>query len=84
MINELNSSGAVHLETLDGEQMANFINGSRVRLYNEPLTQEMMNRMDTAVSAHGKIDSLMKTRSKGREEEERSKCRNGHTAKQAV
>ena len=38
VINELNSSGAVHLETLDGEQMANFINGSRLRLYNEPLT----------------------------------------------
>ena len=31
VINTITSGGAVRLETLDGEQMANFINGSRLR-----------------------------------------------------
>ena len=36
VINELSLSGAVRLETLDGEPMANYINGSRLKLYHEP------------------------------------------------
>ena len=60
VINELNSSGAVRLETLDGEQMDNFINGSHLRLYNEPLTQEMMNRMDAAKTRQARAALLKK------------------------
>ena len=60
VINELNSSGAIHLETLDGEQMANFINGSRLRLYNEPLTQEMMNCMEAAKTRQARAALLKK------------------------
>ena len=48
VINELSPSGAVHLETLDGEQMTDFINGIHIRQYLEPLTQEMMDRMHDA------------------------------------
>ena len=60
MVNELNSSGAVRLETLDGEQMANFINGSRLRRYHEPLTQEMMDRMQAAKTRKARADLLKK------------------------
>ena len=60
VINELNSSGAVRLETLDGEQMANFINGSCLRLYNEPLTQEMMNCMEAAKTRQARATLLKK------------------------
>ena len=37
--------GAVCLETLDGEPMANFINGSCLKRFHEPLTQEMLEKM---------------------------------------
>ena len=60
VINELNSSGAVHLETLDGEQMANFINDSHLRLYHEPLTQEMMNQMQAAKMQQARAALLKK------------------------
>ena len=60
VINELKSSGAVRLETLDGEQMVSFINGSRLRLYNEPLTQEMMDRMNVAKTRHARAALLKK------------------------
>lgn len=36
------------MEILDGEQVTNFINSSHLRLYHEPLTQEMMNQMQAA------------------------------------
>ena len=48
MINSISPSGLVRLETLDGEPMANYINGSRLRVYNEPLTFDMLNRMHAA------------------------------------
>ena len=35
----------MQLETLDGEPMANYINGSRLKLYHEPLTLEMFDSM---------------------------------------
>ena len=37
VVNQLLSSGAVRLETLEGAEMPNFINGSRLKLYEEPL-----------------------------------------------
>ena len=60
VINELNLSGAVRLETLDGEQMANFINGSRLRFYNEPLMQEIMNHMDATKTQQVRATLLKK------------------------
>ena len=49
-INEIFPSGVGILETLDGEIMANWINGSRLRLYNLPLIIEMLERMHVAKS----------------------------------
>ena len=40
MISGLSSSGAVKLSTLDGEEMANWISGCRIKKYNTPLTIE--------------------------------------------
>ena len=48
VINSISPSGLVRLETLDGEPMANYINGSWLRVYNEPLTMEMLNRLHAA------------------------------------
>lgn len=38
----------MHLETLAGEVMANFMNGSRLKKYNEPLTENMLCQMHEA------------------------------------
>ena len=48
MINAITNGGAVRLETLDGQQMANFINGSRLRRYQEPLTEDILARLHAA------------------------------------
>ena len=45
---EISPSGTVYLETLDREPMANFINGSCLRMHHEPLTDEMLEKMHTA------------------------------------
>ena len=56
---EITPSGTVHLETLDGEPMANFINGSRLCVYLEPLTDEMLARMHAAKN-HKEAQERMK------------------------
>ena len=38
MISRLSFSGAVKLSTLDGEEMANWISGCKIKKYNTPLT----------------------------------------------
>ena len=48
VVSELTSSGAVRLETLEGAQMSNFINGSRLKKYELPLTEEMLNSLHRA------------------------------------
>ena len=58
VINSISPSGLVRLETLDSESMANYINGSRLHVYNEPLTLDMLNRMHAAKNkkeAHHKM-----------------------------
>ena len=45
VINEITNGGAVRLETLDGEPMGSFINGSRLKRFHEPLTDNMLERM---------------------------------------
>ena len=48
VVSELTSSGAVRLETLEGAQMPNFINGSRLKKYKEPLTEDMLQQLHAA------------------------------------
>ena len=45
VIHNLSPSRAVHLATLDGEPMASWISGCRLKKYYEPLTQEILNRL---------------------------------------
>lgn len=48
MISELIVSGAVYLETFDGEPMANFINANRLKRLEQPLTEEMLQQLHIA------------------------------------
>ena len=48
VINEITNGGAVRLETLDGEPMSTFINGSRLKRFHEPLTEAMLECMHAA------------------------------------
>ena len=48
VIHQLSASGAVQLATLDGEPMANWISGCRVKKYHEPLTPEILQRLHNA------------------------------------
>ena len=45
VIHDLSTSGAVHLATLDGEPMSNWISGCRLKKYNEPLTDDILKRL---------------------------------------
>lgn len=51
VIHTITNGGAVRLETLDGVQMTNFINGSRLRRYMGPLTDEILERSHAAKNA---------------------------------
>lgn len=48
VIHELSNSGAVHLSTLDGELMPNWISGCRLKKYHEPLTMDILERIHAA------------------------------------
>ena len=48
VIEEISSSGAVKLSTLDGEIMSNWISGCRIKKYHLPLTNDMLERMHAA------------------------------------
>ena len=48
VIEEISASGAVKLSTLDGEAMSNWISGCRIKKYELPLTNEMLERMHEA------------------------------------
>ena len=50
IINEISNGGAVRLETLEGGLMGTFINGSWLKRFHEPLTQDMLERMHVAKS----------------------------------
>ena len=77
VINSISPSGLARLETLDGEPMANYINGSRLHVYNEPLTLDMLNRMHAAKNkkeAHQKMIKEAQEEAK----EQVQKLRNKH------
>ena len=42
VINEINVSRAVRLETFNGKPMANYINGIPLKRYEEPLREETL------------------------------------------
>ncbi|MCO5607683.1 hypothetical protein L7F22_061881 [Adiantum nelumboides] len=48
VIEDVFPSGAVKLSTLDGEPMANWISGCRLKKYHLPLTHELLERMHAA------------------------------------
>ena len=48
VISRLSSSGVVKLSTVDGKEMANWISGCRIKKYELPLTNEMLERMHEA------------------------------------
>ena len=48
VINDITSGGVVRLETLDNEPMADFINGSCLKSFHEPLTEQMLEKMHAA------------------------------------
>ena len=60
VINKITSGGAICLETLDGEPMANFINGSSLKHFHEPLTQEMLERMHAAKTRKLALENMKK------------------------
>ena len=45
VIQDISTSGALRLATLDGVQMPNWISGCRVKKYLRPLTMEMLEQM---------------------------------------
>ena len=64
------------METLDGQPMANFINGSRLTKYNKPLTNEILERLHTAKNAKErkeqiKADAQAKARLRAQKNQER-------------
>ena len=62
----------MRLETLDEEPMANYINGSRLKLYHEPLTQDMFDRMHAAKTQKSQVE-LLKQKAK-EEADERARA----------
>ncbi|MCO5587012.1 hypothetical protein L7F22_040957 [Adiantum nelumboides] len=48
VIEDVSLNGAVKLSTLDGEPMANWISGCRLKKYHLPLTNELLERMHAA------------------------------------
>ena len=58
IINEITNGGAVRLEMLEGEPMGTFINGSRLKHFHEPLTDDMLERMHAAKSKKLALEQL--------------------------
>ena len=57
VIHDLSTSGAVHLATLDGEPIANWISGCRIKKFHEPLTQEILARLHAAKSRKERLEN---------------------------
>ena len=60
VINAFNTSRAIRLETLDGEPMANYINRSCLKNYEEPLINEMLQRIHVAKTCKQGLAQLKK------------------------
>mgnify|MGYP007023531676 CR=1 FL=1 len=66
----------MQLETLEGEQMTNFINGSCIKKYEEPLTQDMLTRLCTAKKRKDALAQIKKeAQEEAKQRVERAKLR---------
>ena len=74
LIHDLSPSGAVHLATLDGVPMANWISGCRLKKYKEPLTEDILKRLHATKERKKKHDN-MKSLAKKEAKERAAKLR---------
>ena len=74
LIHNLSNSGAVHLATLDGVPMANWISGCRLKKYKEPLTEEILKRLH-ATKERIKQENKMKAQAQREAKERAAKLR---------
>ena len=58
LIHNLSPSGAVHLATLDGVPMANWISGCRLKKYKEPLTKEILKKLHATKERKRKHENM--------------------------
>ena len=58
VIHTILKSGAIRLATLDGEEMTAFINGSRLKKFYEPLTQEMLDQLHSVKTKKQALELL--------------------------
>ena len=72
VISELNNSGAVCLETLNGEHMVSFINGSRLKKFEELLIETMLQQL---LLAKNRKEGLQQLKKEAREEALECKCK---------
>ena len=64
------------METLEGEPMANFINGSCLKRFHEPLTQEMLEKMHAARTRKEVLETMKKEAQKeARQQAAKAKAR---------
>ena len=69
VIHNLSSSGAVQLATLEGEPMSSWISGCRLKKYNEPMTDEILqNYMPLKKERNNKNESKNKLKRKPEKE----------------
>ena len=81
IINEITNGGVVRLATLDGESMGTFINGSRLKRFHEPLTDDMLEHMHAATSQKLAFEQLKAdTQAKAKERAAKSKARRLHVS----
>ena len=72
----MTSSGAERLETLDGAEMPNFINGSRLKKYELPLTEDILRKLHMSKTyKEGQAQLKIKAQREARERWEKIKKR---------
>ena len=80
VILDITTGGAIKLETLDGEPMANFINGSCLKRYHEPLTPEILSRLHKAQTKKAALQQMKEqAQIEARERAEKAKARRKST-----
>ncbi|MCO5580788.1 hypothetical protein L7F22_034659 [Adiantum nelumboides] len=58
VIQDISSSGAIKLATLEGEEMPNWISGCRLKKYHLPLTTEMLAKIHSAKEWKNKLNEI--------------------------
>ena len=76
VVSQFSSSGAVRLETLDGAEMPNFINESRLKKYELPLTTEMLEQLHNSKTyKEGQARLKAKAQKEAKERRDKIKAR---------